>query len=141
MNTFPDSSQQPLTTTPIPTPTPWETWTLDQQFLSDVYNWNIAHPETTFHRMVKRISASIEEHDVLFELVPDGPIPIRGFVKAVAHVVKLGAVSTSDFLVMKANKFHRLSLRRRAKRSSLHRMCSSGSRNWLLPYETMKKGM
>ena len=94
MNTFPDSSQ-PLTTTLVPTPAPWEAWTLDQQFLSDVYNWNIAHPENTFHRMVKRISTSIEKHDVLFELVPDGPIPIRGVVQAVAHVVKLGAVNTS----------------------------------------------
>lgn len=54
--------------------------------------WNEAHPENTLDRILNNTCAVIDQHNVLLEMVPDGPIPIRGFVKALAHLVKLGAV-------------------------------------------------
>ena len=47
-------------------------------------------------RIMSGIRASIDQHKDLFELIPDGPIPFRGFVKALAHLIQLGVVSYSD---------------------------------------------
>ena len=69
-------------------------WTLDQNFLGQVYDWNKSHPENTLDRILNGICTSIERNKDLMELVPDGPIPCRGFVKALAHLVKLGAVNS-----------------------------------------------
>ena len=87
------SSQQslPITRTSSPSP-PWQTWTFDQDFLHDVKAWNETHPENTLDRILNGTCAAIDKHNVLLDMVPDGPIPIRGFVKALAHLVKLGAV-------------------------------------------------
>ena len=89
----PGSSQKslPITRTSSPSP-PWETWTFDQDFLSAVKEWNEAHPENTLDRILNGTCAVIDQHNDLLEMVPDGPIPIRGFVKALVHLVKLGAV-------------------------------------------------
>jgi hypothetical protein len=86
---------------PRPSPSsPWQAWTLDQEFLRQVYEWNTTHPETLSDHILSRLVAStpqtLNQHKDLFEAVPDGPIPIRGFVKALAHLVKLGAVSNVD---------------------------------------------
>ena len=50
------------------------------------------HPDNTLDRILNGTCAVIDQHTVLLEMVPDGPIPIRGFVKALVHLVKLGAV-------------------------------------------------
>ena len=47
-------------------------------------------------RIMNGVRTSIDQHKDLFELIPDGPIPFRGFVKALAHLIQLGAVSYSD---------------------------------------------
>jgi hypothetical protein len=47
-------------------------------------------------RVVSGIRASIDQHKDLFELIPDGPIPFRGLVKALAHLIQLGAVNYID---------------------------------------------
>jgi hypothetical protein len=77
---------------------PWQTWTLDQDFLRQVYDWNASHRKSMADRVVSGIRASIDQHKDLFELIPDGPIPLRGFVKALAHLIKLGAVNYSASL-------------------------------------------
>jgi hypothetical protein len=73
---------------------PWQNWTLDPDFLRQVYDWNESHPENTLDRILDGICTSIDRHKDLMELVPDGPIPFRGFIKALAHLVKLGAVNS-----------------------------------------------
>ena len=47
-------------------------------------------------RIIKGIRASIDQHQDIFELVPDSPIPFRGFVKALAHLIKLRAANYID---------------------------------------------
>jgi hypothetical protein len=81
----------PITRTSSPSP-PWQTWTFDQDFLRDVKEWNEAHPENTLDRILNGTCSIINQHSILLEMVPDGLIPIRGFVKALAHLIKLGAV-------------------------------------------------
>jgi hypothetical protein len=71
---------------------PWQAWTLDQDFLRQFYEWNESHPENTLDRILNDICTSIDRHKDLMGLVPDGPIPFRGFAKALAHLMKLGAV-------------------------------------------------
>ena len=93
----PTSSRQslPITRTPSPLP-PWQAWTFDQDFLRDVKVWNETHPENTLDRLLSGVCTSIDRHKDLLELVPDGTIPIRGFVKALFHLVYLGAVRHPD---------------------------------------------
>ncbi|KDR84334.1 hypothetical protein GALMADRAFT_133661 [Galerina marginata CBS 339.88] len=86
------SSQQSLSTTHLLTPAPWEAWTLDQGFLYQVYSWNAQHPESSLDRIFDKFTTAIEQYEVLLELIPDGLIPIRGFVKALTHVMKLGMI-------------------------------------------------
>jgi len=94
------------TLSPLP---PWQTWTFDQNFLREVKVWNETHPEKTLDRILNGTCAAIDRHKDLLEIVPDGPIPFRGFVKALAHLVKLGAVNNLDthyrYIVL---KFHPL---------------------------------
>ena len=89
----PGSSQKslPITRTSSPSP-PWQTWTFNQDFLSAVKEWNKAHPENTLDRILNGTCAAIDQHNVLLEIIPNGPVPICGFVKALVHLVKLGAV-------------------------------------------------
>ena len=92
----PGSSQKSLPVTRSSSPSPSrQTWTLDQDFLRQVNDWNATHPESIPGRIMSGIHASIEQHKDLFELIPDGPIPFRGFVKALAHLIQLGVVSYS----------------------------------------------
>jgi hypothetical protein len=84
-----------VTRSSSPSP-PWQTWTLDQDFLRQVYEWNEVHQESMADRIIKDIRASIDQHKDLFELIPDGPIPFRGLVKALAHLIQLGAVNSID---------------------------------------------
>ncbi|KDR84278.1 hypothetical protein GALMADRAFT_705551 [Galerina marginata CBS 339.88] len=97
IGSYPTSSRQSLSTTIVPTP--WESWKLDQDFLSQVYSWNVTHPENTLNRILSATSASLERHDVLLELIPDGFIPIRGLIKALAHLVNLGTAVAEAKLV------------------------------------------
>jgi hypothetical protein len=69
---------------------------LDQDFLHHVYDWNASHPESMPGRIMSGIHTSIDQHKDLFELIPDSPIPFCGFMKALAHLIQLGAVSDSD---------------------------------------------
>ena len=89
----PGSSQKslPITRTSSQSP-PWETWTFDQDFLRTVKEWNKVHPDNTLDRILNGTCAVIDQHNVLLEMIPNGPIPICGFVKALVHLVKLGAV-------------------------------------------------
>jgi len=78
---------------PLP---PWQAWTFDQKFLREVKVWNETHPENTLDHILNGTSAFIDRHKDILELVPDGAIPLRGFMKALAHLVKLGAVYNID---------------------------------------------
>ena len=93
----PASSQQslPITCTVSPSP-PWQAWTPDQDFLHEVKEWNETHPENTVDRILSGTCALIDRHQDLLELVPDGTIPIRGFVKVLFRLIYLGAVRHSD---------------------------------------------
>ena len=79
----PASSQKslPITRTSSPSP-PWQAWTFDQDFLRTVKEWNETHPENTLDRILNGTCAVIDQHNVLLEMIPNGPIPICGFVKA-----------------------------------------------------------
>ena len=93
----PISLQHPLPITrTAPLSPPWQAWTLDQNFLHEVKNWNETHPENTLDRILNGACTLIDRHRDLLELVPDGTIPIRGFVKALVHLVYLGAVRHPD---------------------------------------------
>jgi len=96
----PASSQKslPITRTSSPSP-PWQTWTFDQEFLREVKVWNETHPENTLDHILSSTCAVIDQHSVPLEHVPEGPIPVRGFVKALAHLVKLEAVSNLRLIV------------------------------------------
>jgi hypothetical protein len=82
----------PITRTSSPSP-PWQAWRFDQNFLHEVKAWNETHPENTLDHILSSTCALIDQYKSLLEHVPGGPIPIRGFVTALAHLVKLGAVS------------------------------------------------
>jgi hypothetical protein len=89
----PAASQKSLLITPVPSASlQSQTWILDQDFFRQVYDWNENHPENTLDRILNGICTSIDRHKDLLELIPDGPIPFRGFIKALAHLIKLGAV-------------------------------------------------
>ena len=89
----PASSQKSLPITRTSSPSPlWQAWTFDQDFVRTVKEWNEAHPENTLDRILNGTCAVIDQHNVLLDMIPNGPIPICGFVKALVHLVKLGAV-------------------------------------------------
>jgi hypothetical protein len=99
MTPNPGSSQMSLSVTHSSSLSPpWQTWTLDQDFLCQVYGWNASHRESMTDCVVSGIHASIDQHKDLLELIPDGPIPFCGFVKALTHLIQLGAVNYSAFL-------------------------------------------
>ena len=118
--------------TSSPSP-PWQAWTLDQDFLGQIYDWNKSHPENNLDCILNDICTSIDRNKDLMELVPDGPIPFRGFVKALAHLVKLGAVNSlvsPSHPYTKVYLLCRLLLRQKPRHSSLQMIFYSGLRRW-----------
>ena len=75
--------------------TPWEKWDFNREFFKSLSKYHKDHQETNFSRTVENICYALENGKDLFEAIPDGPIPIRGFVKALACLLKLGMVSQS----------------------------------------------
>ena len=140
----PASSQKSLPITPTSSPSPpWQAWTFDQDFLRTVKEWNEAHPDNTLNRILNGTCAVMDQHNVLLEMVPDGPIPIRGFVKALVHLVKLGAVGDLFrhywcILISKWHSLCRQSSRRRLQRFGLRMRSSSGLRDWRLLLEILR---
>ena len=72
---------------------PWEKWEFNKEFFKSLSNYHKDHPESGFSRILDNICHTVENGKDLFEAIPDGPLPIRGFVKALACLVKLGVVS------------------------------------------------
>ena len=72
---------------------PWEKWEFNKEFFKSLSNYRKDHPETSFSRLLDKIYYTVENEKDLFEAIPDGPVPIRGFVKALACLLKLGVVS------------------------------------------------
>jgi hypothetical protein len=75
-------------------------WTLDQNLFHQVYEWNATHPHKLCDRFIHHIRTCIEQHKELLDAIPDGPIPFRGFAKALVHVVKVGIVCLLAMLRM-----------------------------------------
>ena len=137
----PGSSQNslPITRTSSPSP-PWQSWMFDQDFLSTVKEWNITHPENTLDRILNGTCAVIDQHNVLLEMIPNGPIPICGFVKALVHLVKLGAVGDlcrhcRCIVILIWYSLCRQSSRRRPQRFGLRVRSSSGLKDWRMLLE------
>ncbi|KAG6816851.1 hypothetical protein H0H87_002337 [Tephrocybe sp. NHM501043] len=72
---------------------PWEAWKLDKTFFRTLAQYNASHPETTLDCVLDGIRTGLENHQPLFNLIPDAPFPARGLVGALAHLIKLGVVS------------------------------------------------
>ena len=140
----PGSSQKSLPTTRTSSPSPpWQAWTFDQNFLRTVKEWNGAHPESTLDRILHGACAAIDRHNVLLDMIPNGPIPICGFVKALVHLVKLGAVGDIlrhywCILILKLHSLCRQSSRRRLRRFGLRMRSSSGLKDWRMPLEIVR---
>lgn len=76
---------------------PWESWELDATFFSALSRWTLEHPESSLDRVLDRLCQAIEHGQGLLEVIPDGPFPARGLVKALAHLLKLGKVCSSHW--------------------------------------------
>ena len=74
-------------------PTPWEKWEFNKEFFKSLPKYRKDHPETSCSRILDNICYTLENGKDLFEAIPDGPVPICGFVKALACLLKLGVVS------------------------------------------------
>ena len=140
----PASTQKslPITRTSSPSP-PWQAWTFDQDILRTVKEWNEAHPENTLNRILNGTCAVIDWHNVLLDMIPNGPIPICGFVKALVHLVKLGAVGHLFrhywcILILKWHSLCRQSSRRRLQRVDLCVRSSSGLKDWQVLLEIVR---
>ena len=72
---------------------PWENWEFNREFFKSLSKYRKAHPETSISRILGNICQTVENGKDLFEAIPDGPLPLRGFVKALACLLKLGVVS------------------------------------------------
>jgi len=72
---------------------PWEKWEFNKEFFKSLSRYRKDHPETNFSRVLDNIFYIVENGKDLLEAIPDGPVPIRGFVKALACLLKLGVVS------------------------------------------------
>jgi len=73
--------------------TPWEKWEFNREFFKSLSTYRKDHQESSFSRILDNICYTVENGKDLLEAIPDGPVPIRGFVKALACLLKLGVVS------------------------------------------------
>ena len=71
---------------------PWERWEFNKEFFESLSRYRKNHPETTFS-ILDNICYTVENGKDLFEAIPDALVPFRGFVKALACLLKLGIVS------------------------------------------------
>ncbi|KAF8068740.1 hypothetical protein FPV67DRAFT_1760709 [Lyophyllum atratum] len=71
--------------------TPWDDWELDADFFGALSRWTIDNPESSLDRVLANVCTVIDRAENFFEVIPDSPFPARGLVKALAHLIKLGA--------------------------------------------------
>ena len=72
---------------------PWEKWEFNKEFFKSLSKYRKDHPESSFSRILDDICYTVENGKDLLEAIPVGPLPLRGFVKALAILLKLGVVS------------------------------------------------
>ena len=70
----------------------WEKWKFNEEFFKSLSKYRKDHPETSLSRILDNILYTVENGKDLIEAIP-GPLPFRGFVKALACLLKLGVVS------------------------------------------------
>ena len=71
---------------------PWESWSLDPDFYTNLHDWNKRHPENKLDRLLATITTNIDTVKPLFDSIPNAPIPVRSLVKSVACLIQLSAV-------------------------------------------------
>ena len=77
---------------------PWdENWKLDEKFFNDMGTWKDQYPESTLLKVMEKVNDAVSKSLPFAELVPDAPFPVRGLVKALAHLLALGVVCSYFF--------------------------------------------
>ena len=71
----------------------WEEWGFNPEFFELISKYREEHPERSLLRILENICYTIENGKDLLEAIPDSPLPFRGFVKALACLLKFGIVS------------------------------------------------
>lgn len=80
----------------ISSPAPWGDWDLDPKFFSSLSRWTLQHPESTLDQILVKICVGIDSGKDLMDLIPNSPFPARGLIGALAHLLQLGVVCSSD---------------------------------------------
>lgn len=75
-----------------PSPPPWSSWSLDEEFFSSLCRWTLDHPGSSLAGVLDKISAGIDTTKDLRGLIPDAPFPARSLVEALLSLLKLGIV-------------------------------------------------
>jgi hypothetical protein len=75
-----------------PSSNPWDTWTLDEDFLAALSSWTKANPENSIERVLDKICIAINANREVFDCIPDSPFPARSLVNALCQLIKVGTV-------------------------------------------------
>ncbi|KAG6905618.1 hypothetical protein DXG01_001675 [Tephrocybe rancida] len=65
-------------------------WELNEEFFSALSKWTLDHPERRLETLLKSANDAIDQGKELLEVIPDAPFPVRGFIKSVLCLFRLG---------------------------------------------------
>jgi hypothetical protein len=71
---------------------PWDDLNLDREFFHQIHQWTKLNPETKLDVLISEASSLVDQGRPLLQALPDGILPFRGFVEAMAQLFVLGAV-------------------------------------------------
>ena len=74
-------------------------WTIDEDFLQRINEWQVKNPKTSILKLLESLCGIADNMTGFIELVPDGAIPARGMVKAIINLVQLAAVCSTIYLI------------------------------------------
>ena len=85
----------PSTKVPSRLAPPWQGWEPDQEFLSKLHQWNIAHKDNKLPAVLAKVNSALESKPLqaALEVIPDNPFPAKSLVKAMISLFLIGSVS------------------------------------------------
>ena len=85
----------PSTKVPSRLASPWKGWEPDQEFLSKLHQWNIAHKDDKLPAVLAKVNSILESKPLqaALEVIPDNPFPAKSLVKAMISLFLIGSVS------------------------------------------------
>jgi hypothetical protein len=78
----------------MPSPPPWDSWSLDGEFFYSLCSWSLDNRGGLLTEILDKISDGLDGTRDIRAFIPDAPFPAKSLIEALVCLLRLGIVSS-----------------------------------------------